>query len=317
MKGARRAGAAAWIAALLATVVIAGYQRRTGPTWPVPVEIHVGGSPVSGRLVRSHPGAGGAVVALTAPDPAIGGELVWRRFPTGEPWRSVGLVRGGGALSVELPHLPPAGKLEYQLRLKRSGSNGPATIVPANGPVIVRYRGDVPAWVLIPHILAMFLGLAVGVRALLGAVIGEQDLRRLVPWALALLVPGGLVLGPLVQKHAFGAYWTGWPVGDDLTDTKTLVAVVAWVVAWWLGRNWPRLQRAAVVVAALVLLAVYLVPHSARGSQLDWSKVPDNVGAGLSPRPAATTKAGRTQRSALYISGSSSAPTGATCSLRW
>ena len=138
-----------------------------------------------------------------------------------------------------------------------------------------------------PHIVAMFLGLAVGVRALLGAVTGEKELRRFLPWALAMLVPGGLVLGPLVQKRAFGAYWTGWPVGDDLTDTKTLVSVVAWIVAWWLGRRWPRVQRAAVVVAASVMLAVYLVPHSARGSQLDWSKVPKNVGEDAPAAPPA------------------------------
>lgn len=267
----RRAGTAAWTVALLVTVVIAGYQRRTGPTWPVRVAVDVGGRTVHGTLVCSHPGAGGAVVALTAPDPEITGSLVWRRFPTGEPWQRLHLVRSGDVLSVELPHLPPAGKLEYQVRLTR----GEATsIVPESGPVVARYRGAVPAWVLLPHVLAMFLGLAVGVRALLGAVIGEEELRRLVPWALAILVPGGLVLGPLVQKYAFGAYWTGWPVGDDLTDTKTLGSVVAWGAAWVICRRWPRVQRTAVVVAALVMLAVYLVPHSARGSQLDWSKVP-------------------------------------------
>jgi hypothetical protein len=42
---------------------------------------------------------------------------------------------------------------------------------------------------------------------------------------------GGLILGPPVQLEAFGALWTGWPFGADLTDNKTLIAVLAWVPA--------------------------------------------------------------------------------------
>ena len=91
--------------------------------------------------------------------------------------------------------------------------------------------------------------------------------------AIALLGIGGLFLGPLVQKAAFGAYWTGWPFGTDLTDNKTAVAVLAWVVAAFRARG-GRDARLAVGVAALVTLAVFMVPHSAWGSQVDWSKLP-------------------------------------------
>jgi hypothetical protein len=95
--------------------------------------------------------------------------------------------------------------------------------------------------------------------------------------ALIGITIGGLVLGPIVQKHAFGAYWTGWPFGEDLTDNKTLAMWVAWVVAVAvLGRRrepGDRVARSAVVGACLVMIAVYLVPHSLRGSQLDYGKV--------------------------------------------
>ena len=88
---------------------------------------------------------------------------------------------------------------------------------------------------------------------------------------------GGLVLGPIVQKYAFGAYWTGWPFGEDLTDNKTLAMWLAWVVAVFvLGRRRDpadRVARWTVAAAAVVMLAVYLVPHSLRGSQLDYAKV--------------------------------------------
>ena len=34
-----------------------------------------------------------------------------------------------------------------------------------------------------------------------------------------------------VQKAAFGAYWTGFPFGYDLTDNKTVLMWLAWVLA--------------------------------------------------------------------------------------
>ena len=58
---------------------------------------------------------------------------------------------------------------------------------------------------------------------------------------------GGFVLGPLVQKAAFAAYWTGIPWGWDLTDDKTLFAALFWGAAVFLqcggqarrGGQWP------------------------------------------------------------------------------
>jgi hypothetical protein len=272
----RRAGSALlWVVALVATVAMAAYQRLTGPTHPVRVKTELGGAPVSGKLPRSHGGEGGALVSLVAPDRAVTGELAWRRYPTDEAWIETPLERLGDELAAELPHQPAAGKLEYGLRLARGTET--RVIQQDDGPIVIRFRGDVPAWVLLPHIMAMFLGLVIGVRALLGALGGERDLGRHLPWLLAFLVPGGLVLGPIVQKYAFDAYWTGWPFGEDLTDNKTLASVVAWAAAWLVARRWPgrpyRL-RLAVIAAAAVMIAVYLIPHSARGSQLDWSKMP-------------------------------------------
>ena len=70
------------------------------------------------------------------------------------------------------------------------------------------------------------------------------------------MIPGGFILGPLVQKFAFGEYWTGWPFGGDWTDNKTLAALVAWLVAWAICRWRPRFQRPAVLLAAIVMFAV-------------------------------------------------------------
>jgi hypothetical protein len=104
-------------------------------------------------------------------------------------------------------------------------------------------------------------------RAAMEALVKGDGLARQSLWALLLLVVGGMILGPIVQKYAFDAYWTGWPFGGDLTDNKLAVAVLAWAFAAWKvrsGSRWPA------VVAALILLAMYMIPHSALGSTLDY-----------------------------------------------
>lgn len=262
------------VVALVGTLFLGVYQRRTGPSWPVRVDTTIAGAAVQGKLPRSHGGAGGASVDLLAASDDITGEIVWRRYPTGDPFRTLPLSRVGNRLVAELPHQPPAGKLEYSVRLHHGSQ---AFVFPTHETAIIRFRGDVPGWVLIPHILLMFLALTVVLRTLLGMVFADPEPERFIRWVLLLMVPGGLVMGPIVQKYAFGAYWTGWPFGDDWTDNKTLAAVLTWVAAalvakWW-ARSRPAATRAAILVAIAVTVAVYLIPHSVHGSELDWETI--------------------------------------------
>ena len=79
---------------------------------------------------------------------------------------------------------------------------------------------------------------------------------------------GGMILGPIVQYHAFGEAWTGVPLGWDLTDNKTLIAVIFWAIAVFANR---RKERPGLsILAAVVLLLVYSIPHSVFGSELDY-----------------------------------------------
>lgn len=262
---------ALWIIAFALTVTLALFQRMTGPSYPKRGEtLTPEGTAIDYRLPRSHGGEGGLEVSLGAPESIRHASLEWRRYPTSEPWSSVTMSRAAdGELVAIVPHQPPAGKVEYRLVLDTAEGE---MVIPSNEPVVARFRASVPAWVLIPHILAMFSSMLVSTRALLEVLRPSTPEPRLsVVLAMGLLVFGGLFLGPVVQKFAFGAYWTGWPNGADLTDNKTLIAVIAWLPATILALRGRKLW-AAVVVGWIVMMGIFLIPHSLRGSEMDWSE---------------------------------------------
>jgi hypothetical protein len=264
----RRGSAALWTAAFALTLVSAVWQRVSGPTYPARGDVVLGRETISLELARSHGGPGDQPVVVPVADPEVSGEVAWRRFPSHEEWRRESMRREGDALVTALPHQPPAGKLEYQVRLRRGDQEA---VFPPR-PAVTRFKGEVHPVVLIPHILAMFTGMLLANRAGLEALRRRGRPSAYAAWALALILLGGFVLGPAVQKQAFGAWWTGVPFGWDLTDNKTLVAGVAWAWAVLRSRG-GRQARGAVVVAALVTLVVFAIPHSAAGSELDWSRM--------------------------------------------
>jgi hypothetical protein len=273
-----------WIVAFFLTVILAVFQRMTGPSYPLRGEtLAPGGEIVRYKLPRSHGGPGGLEVGIDAPAGVGTGSIEWRRYPTGDHWSLVTMTQNAdGRLAASVPHQPPAGKVEYRVILETEEAS---VTVPGDQAVVARFRADVPAWVLIPHILAMFGSMLVATRALLEILRpATADPHRLVVVAMGLLLVGGLFLGPVVQKFAFGALWTGWPFGHDLTDNKTLIAVIAWLPATILALRGRKLW-AAVVVGWIVMMGIFLIPHSLRGSEMDWSE--GEIKTGAIVRPAA------------------------------
>jgi hypothetical protein len=257
-----------WLVAVVATVALAAFQRMTGPSYPVRDSVTLAGQEMAVKLLRSHAGSGGLPVVVPAPAD-ITGSVIWRRYPTEQPWQTLLLERSGDNLATEIPHQPTAGKVEYRVVLEQGGEQ---VSFPGSGSVVARFRSSVPAWILIPHIVAMFTSMLVATRAVLEVLRPcSQRSRGLVLTAMVLLVFGGLILGPLVQKYAFGAFWTGWPLGSDLTDTKTLIAFLAWLPATVLALS-RRSTRVAVILGWVVMMTVFLVPHSLHGSQIDWDQ---------------------------------------------
>ena len=183
--------------------------------------------------------------------------------------------RDSSSLVAHLPEQPTAGKLAYKVFLSYGEK---AVSLSGEQPVVIRFKDVVPDIILLPHIFVMFLAMLLSTRAGLEALRKDSNPRKLVLWTTGTMFIGGLILGPLVQKFAFGEWWTGFPFGIDLTDNKTLIAMVVWVIALIAGRK-NKPARGWVIAASLVTLIIFLIPHSLLGSELDYSQLEAQIPA--------------------------------------
>ena len=120
---------------------------------------------------------------------------------------------------------------------------------------------------MIPHVFFIFFAMFLANVSGLFAAFNIEQFRRYTSITLILMLLGGMIFGPIVQKYAFLEFWTGFPNGMDLTDNKTLIAFLAWVVAFIL--NIKKANRTSVIIAALVTFIIFLIPHSMFGSELN------------------------------------------------
>ena len=269
-----------WILAIVITLGASVYQRMTGPTNPKYVETSIAGEDYKFKLPRSGGETDCSVVLKgfgsqqmqDSLGMSVDAVMHWRKYPSSDDFAAVRMMPAEEGLTAFLPAQPQAGKLEYYIEIQTFRKDDmqalkTRTMLCYDDPLIIRFKGDVPAWALIPHILCMFISMLFGAYAFLCALANMPQYRRYTILSFVLLVLGGFVLGPIVQKYAFGVYWSGFPFGGDLTDNKTLFAGVALLVAVLTGkRSW---NRWAVVVAMAVMFSIFSIPHSMRGSQLN------------------------------------------------
>ncbi len=258
-----------WLLAVVVTVASVVYQRTTGPTYPVRGSIELAGQEIKYKLLRTHHTTADAVMAIEVPDAGITGRVHWKRFKSYDTWTDEPLRREGSSLLITIPVQPSAGKVIYRVYLSDAAGTEQAL---SDKPVVIRFKDPVPGLVLVPHIVLMFMGLLLAMRAGLEAAFNRPNACRFTVWTSVLLFVGGLIFGPIVQKYAFGTFYAGWPLGHDLTDTKTVFGIIFWLVALWRARR-PGQGRVAIITAAVVIFLIYLVPHSVLGSEIDYTRL--------------------------------------------
>ena len=255
-----------WSLAVIITVASAAYQRMTGPTNLMSGKALVGSETIRFRLPRSAENVRDCEISIKVMNPSVAGYVSYKRFKTEDSWTRVQFERKGETLAASLPKQPAAGKLAYRVFL---GAGNQETSITGQDPVIIRFKGPVPTAIIIPHVIFVFLSMLFATMAGIMALDKKSNPRKRAIQAAVLFFVGGGILGPIVQKFAFGVYWSGIPFGTDLTDNKTLLSMFAWIAALVAGRK-GRPARGWVLAASIIMLIVHMIPHSLLGSELKY-----------------------------------------------
>jgi hypothetical protein len=282
-----------WILSLMFAISAMIYQRSTGPTYEYKGELKHIGESYKYELLRSQETTEGAKIKLpTIKSSNYSAKLHYKRYQTKDSITTQPFYFDKNKeLIAQLPVQPAAGKMEYFI----SGNiDGKEFHIPEKGEenIILRYKDPVSNYILGPHIFFMIMVIILGIRAGLSALFDYETMRRWAIFAFSAITIGGMMLGPLVQKSAFGEYWTGFPYGGDFTDNKTLIMWIVWALALVtislekMKKN-KNMNKFVVLIASIVMISVYLIPHSMGGSTLDY----DKVDKGIDPKEAIKTGA--------------------------
>lgn len=256
-----------WIVSIIFTILISLFQKITGPTYPVRGKIDLNGKSVKYKFLRSCTVDSKDCVLKFYGN--VDAYVLYKHYKVEEDYKRIDF-KTEGDLSVTYLNTdePKAGKIEYYVYYK----TGDKYELLNKKSVVLRFKGFVPVYYLVPHILFMFLFFVFSCYLFLENIFAVPS-KNILYLNYVFLILGGFVLGPVVQYYAFDAWWSGVPFGWDLTDNKTLIMLVVWTVALIKYLKKDKNYRKYINISFIVTVITFLIPHSVMGSEFDYSKV--------------------------------------------
>ncbi len=254
-----------WFIAILITLTTAVFQRMTGPTYPLKGKKNIENTKVSFSLPRS--AETGKMFSVNVP--YVNNYrtfIVYKRYKTNDKL-NVQLMKKAtdNTVTISLPSLPAAGKYVYSVYYEKEHHFIPLS----EKEVVVRFKNSVPAIILIGHIIFMFAAMLFSNLAGVFALSRNKAAYYWAKWGLFFIIVGGFMLGPIVQKYTFGVFWTGFPFGYDLTDNKILLNLLIWLISILIYQKTKNTRW--ILLASVITLIIYLIPHSLFGSELNYT----------------------------------------------
>lgn len=273
--------------ALLFTVLLLGYARRTTMVRSVPKVVEQSGIVIDHHTVPKQVGDQIPVISAKVTG-ATQVNLIYKIGKEGEfvrvPMNRV--PNEENVFTASLPHYPKATKAWYFIEATKVSGEGevrvtlPDNSVPDFKPILLKYEGVVPLYVIIPHVLCNFAAIFFAAMTLFSAVDvrrGKRTLKEVVKFPLItfiLLFLGFVPFGIAMNWFAFGVTWEAVPFGRDVTDNKSQIILLFWLATLILVKGTilgkgeeknlvsKRGYFTMVIVTLIVTIAMYAIPHS-------------------------------------------------------
>jgi hypothetical protein len=187
--------------------------------------------------------------------------------------------------SAKISSQPKGERVYYYIKVRDNSGNEitlPEKVETKSSPFMIKFKGKASPLILVLHIFSMFAGMFFSWMAFFYAwevMKGRKFLNQLglsSLMALIFIFLGGFPLSFSVAYQTFGQAWGGIPFGWDITDNKTLIILIFWLVIVWLlkgtifkkdeNRNLasPKKVAGLTIIFFILTVFVYLIPHSIR-----------------------------------------------------
>ena len=147
-------------------------------------------------------------------------------------------------------------------------------------PIRLKFEGEVPAYIVIPHVLCIFAAFFFATLTMFSAIDlkkGKNTLRKSVKFCaltLFLLFIGFFPFGWSMNYFAFGVLWEAFPFGGDVTDNKGQIMFIFWLFTLFVvkGTLWGKGEHknlvsgrgysTLVIISFIVTIIILTIPHS-------------------------------------------------------
>jgi len=263
-----------YAAALALTILLLGIARRISTRHPTDYSVEAGGITLNHRTVTEDFGDGPKINIKVSSMEGLTAVVYYSQLEGG-PYTADSLSRMLDEFSATLPVLDKGNRWYYHIKAYQSEKE--IAKFPPGADQFIKFKGHVPLYVLIPHIFCMFAIIFFGLLTVfssISAALGKQDITqsvRYLLWTVIFAFIGGFPLGYLVAYLAFGQGWSGIPIGWDITDNKTVILFLFWLVIFILARRGLKGERMAISKKAYMSLALaslivtfiaFVIPHS-------------------------------------------------------
>lgn len=270
------------IIGIVCTLALLVLARRLTTGRPVDIDVEEGGYRIRHRTVTEQIGPGQPLLAVRV----VPGERCIARveldttyvkeFPRRPLFR-----KDANTFTSWLPDLGKGKRLGYAIRVWPGDTASVRLPADPDEFFVLKFKGEASKPVIVAHVAFMFGAFFAMFMAFLGALRilkgreGKKSTVNAARWVLALSFIGGWPLGFILNSQTFGPLWEGYPFGYDITDNKTQLIFVFWLVSlllvWgsFIGRGeekdriGARAFAWAIVASFVVSLALFILPHSA------------------------------------------------------
>ncbi len=272
--------------AFIFTLLLLVVARNTTAVRPIHKTVEKGGILIEHDTVPKRRGEGDVVI----PVKVSGADVVklFYRIGKGE-FQAVGMNLKeveSDIFVATIPHHEKGTKAWYYIEAqKQIGDKKLAVTLPDRNspnfkPLLLKFQGHVPPYIILSHIFCLFAAIFFSILAAFSAVDlkkGKGTLKKSIAFSLftfIFLFVGFFPLGWALNYYTFGVLWEAFPFGSDVTDNKGQIAFLSWLVTLFLVKGTifrknpsknlvsEKGYSTAVIISFAITITMYLIPHS-------------------------------------------------------